>query len=62
MADKVSLENVVKVLAKHAGTPNDPDDAATLAAYNEQQNETPQEQEKEDPGKPGPTGARREKP
>jgi hypothetical protein len=39
MADepsKVSVADVVKVLAKHAGTPVDPDDAATLTQFNEQ--------------------------
>lgn len=38
MADEkpVSLEDVVEVLAKHAGTPVDPDDAATLARFNQE--------------------------
>jgi hypothetical protein len=46
MADKISLEDVVKVLVKHAGTPNDPDDAATLTAFNEQQTEKQEEEPK----------------
>jgi hypothetical protein len=33
---KVSLDDVVEVLAKHAGTPNDPDDAETISLFNEQ--------------------------
>jgi hypothetical protein len=36
MADKVTLDDVVEVLAKHAAMPSDPDDAATLATFNEQ--------------------------
>lgn len=33
---RVTLEDVVEVLAKHASAPNDPDDAATLAGFNQQ--------------------------
>ena len=36
MADKVTFEDVVEVLAKHAGTPSDPDDAAMLTTFNQQ--------------------------
>jgi hypothetical protein len=52
MADekKVSLAEVVQVLAKHANTPNDPDDAATLTRWNEQQASTTTEAESS-PGK-----------
>jgi hypothetical protein len=50
MADKVTFEDVVEVLAKHAGTPSDPDDAATLVAFNEQ---TAAEKTKETPAPKG---------
>jgi hypothetical protein len=33
---KVSVGDVVKVLAKHSAAPSDPDDAETLRLYNEQ--------------------------
>jgi hypothetical protein len=38
MADEkpVTFEDVVEVLAKHAPSPNDPDDAATLTRFNQQ--------------------------
>lgn len=53
MADKVSVADVLKVLAKHAPTPNDPDDAKTLSDWNEQQAESQEEP-------PTKTGQRRE--
>jgi hypothetical protein len=33
---KVTLEDAVEVLAKHASAPSDPDDAATLTRFNQQ--------------------------
>lgn len=39
MADeprKVTLDDVVEVLAKHSSAPNDPDDQETLRLFNEQ--------------------------
>jgi hypothetical protein len=33
---RVTLEDVVEVLAKHSSTPNDPDDAQTLTDFNQQ--------------------------
>jgi hypothetical protein len=38
MADekRVTLDDVVEVLAKHFPSPNDPDDADTLTRFNEQ--------------------------
>lgn len=35
-ARKVTVDEVVEVLAKHAGTPNDPDDAETVTLFNTQ--------------------------
>lgn len=39
MADerqRVTLEDVVEILVKHASSPNDPDDAETLSLFNQQ--------------------------
>jgi hypothetical protein len=33
---RVTMDDVVEVLAKHAGSPVDPDDAETLRLFNEQ--------------------------
>ena len=33
---RVTFEDALEVLAKHATSPSDPDDAATLTAFNEQ--------------------------
>jgi hypothetical protein len=33
---KVTVDDVVEVLAKHAGTPIDPDDADTITRFNQQ--------------------------
>ena len=33
---RVTLDDVVEVLAKHATTPNDPDDADTVSRFNQQ--------------------------
>jgi hypothetical protein len=34
--DKVTVDDIVELLAKHASTPSDPDDADTLARFNQQ--------------------------
>lgn len=33
---RVTVDDVVELLAKHASTPSDPDDADTLARFNQQ--------------------------
>jgi hypothetical protein len=33
---KVTVDDVVELLAKHSATPNDPDDADTLSRFNQQ--------------------------
>lgn len=33
---RVTLEDVVEILAKHSSTPNDPDDAQVLTDFNQQ--------------------------
>lgn len=43
--EKVKDSDILRVLAKHASTPNDPDDADTLTRWNEQQAETAAEEE-----------------
>jgi hypothetical protein len=72
---KVTVDDVVEVLAKHSASPNDPDDADTLSRFNEQvaeerrQKEGGDEEQREkrepsqDAPKPSsPTGSRKEKP
>jgi hypothetical protein len=72
---KVTVDDVVEVLAKHSASPNDPDDADTLSRFNEQvaeerrQKEGGDEEQREkrepsqDAHKPSsPTGSRKEKP
>jgi len=34
--ERVTLDDVVEVLAKHSASPNDPDDADTLSRFNQQ--------------------------
>lgn len=51
---QVSLGDALKVLAKHASVPNDPDDAETLRLFNEQQSGQPsQEEQEEESGEKG---------
>jgi hypothetical protein len=54
--ERVNLEDVVEILAKHSASPNDPDDADTLSRFNQQvaddRSQEGQERAKEPPSQP----------
>lgn len=50
--DKVTIDDVVEVLAKHASAPSDPDDADTLSRFNQQVLDERTEREQKPTGPP----------
>jgi hypothetical protein len=63
--ERVTLDDVVEVLAKHSPSPNDPDDADKLTRFNQQVIDDRKEQEPDDDSgekKETPSEARGRKP
>jgi hypothetical protein len=54
MAEKITFEDVVEVLAKNAAAPSDPDDADLLTRFNQQVQDEKQEATSKPTTKKGP--------